>query len=108
MRVGDFSELLQPGTSRTFNTINGPRVAPIGTVFCANGNPATANDIRNCGQTLSPAALNVLQAYPAPTVSGRIFDNFQTNRKEKYNRDGFGLRFDHNIPPVIKFLRVQP
>ena len=32
-----------------------------------------------------------------PTVSGRIFDNFQTNRKEKYNRDGLGLRFDHNI-----------
>ena len=46
---------------------------------------------------LSPAALNVLQAYPLPNVSGRIFDNFATNRKEKYNRDGWGLRFDHNI-----------
>jgi hypothetical protein len=97
MRVGDFSELLQPGTSRTFNTIGGPRVAPIGTVFCANGLPATGNDIRNCGQTLSRAALNVLQAYPLPTVSGRIFDNFATNRKEKYNRDGLGFRLDHNI-----------
>lgn len=97
MRLGDFGELLQPGTTRTFNTVLGPRVAPIGTVFCASGAPAAANDIRNCGQPLSTAALNVFAAYPLPNVSGRIFDNFATNRKEKYNRDGWGLRFDHNI-----------
>jgi hypothetical protein len=97
MRVGDFSELLRPGTSMTYNTILGPQVRPIGTVFCRTGNPAAGNDIRNCGQPLSPAALNVLQAYPVPTVSGRIFDNFATNRKEKYNRDGWGLRFTHRI-----------
>ena len=46
---------------------------------------------------LSAAALNVFQAFPLPNVTGRIFDNFATNRKEKYNRDGWGLRFDHNI-----------
>jgi hypothetical protein len=97
MRVGDFGELLRPGTSQTFNTINGNVTAPIGTVFCANGLRATANDIRNCGQPLSQAALNVLQAYPLPNVTSRIFDNFATNRKEKYNRDGWGTRFDHNI-----------
>lgn len=97
MRVGDFSELLQPGTSREFNTVRGTVLAPIGTVFCATGNPAPGNDIRNCGQPLSQAALNVLQAYPLPNVSGRISDNFSTNRKEKYNRDGWGLRFDHNV-----------
>ncbi|HSS21624.1 MAG TPA: TonB-dependent receptor [Pyrinomonadaceae bacterium] len=102
MRVGDFSELLQPGTSQTFNTVAGPRIAPIGTVFCANGNPAAANDIRTCGQTLSPAGLNVLQAYPLPT-EGRIFDNFRTNRKEKYNRDGYGLRFDGNASTSDSF-----
>jgi hypothetical protein len=97
MRVGDFGELLQPGTAMPFNTVRGPVVAPIGTVFCANGFAATGNDIRNCGQTLSRAALNIFQAYPLPTVTNRIFDNFATNRKEKYNRDGLGLRFDHNI-----------
>jgi hypothetical protein len=96
MRVGDFGELLQPGTSRAFTTVRGVVNAPIGTVFCANGFAALNNDIRNCGQALSQAALNVLQAYPHPNVTGRIFDNFQTNRKEKYNRDGYGLRFDHN------------
>ncbi|MGH9905919.1 MAG: carboxypeptidase regulatory-like domain-containing protein, partial [Pyrinomonadaceae bacterium] len=97
MRVGDFGELLRPGTSRDFNTVGGVVVAPIGTVFCATGSPASGNDIRNCGQPLSAAALNVLQAFPVPTVSGRIFDNFQTNRKEKYNRDGWGVRIDHRI-----------
>ena len=97
MRVGDFSELLQPGTTKTYSTVRGNVVAPIGTVFCANGFAATGNDIRNCGQALSRAALNVLQAYPLPDITSRIFDNFTTNRKEKYNRDGLGLRFDHNI-----------
>jgi len=97
MRVGDFSELLQPGTSRSFTTINGAVTAPIGTVFCRTGLAAAGNDIRNCAQTLSPAALNVLQAYPLPTVSGRIFDNFATNRKEKYTRNTFGVRVDHRI-----------
>jgi hypothetical protein len=97
MRVGDFGELLRPGTSMTYNTILGPQVRPIGTVFCGSGLPAAGNDIRTCGQTLSPAALNLLAAYPLPTVTGRTFDNYQTNRKEKYNRDGWGLRFDHAI-----------
>jgi hypothetical protein len=98
MRVGDFSELLQPGTSRTFNTILGPRVAPIGTVFCPSGVPAAANDIRNCGVALSQAALNVLQAFPLPNATGQgLGDNFATSRKEKYSRNGYGLRFDHNI-----------
>lgn len=97
MRVGDFGELLQPGTSQVYNTTRGNVTAPRGTVFCPNAFPAPANDIRNCGVALSPAALNVLQAYPLPNVTSRIFDNFATNRKEKYNRNGYGLRFDHNI-----------
>jgi hypothetical protein len=96
MRVGDFSEFLAPGT-RTYHTINGDVTAQNGTVFCRTGVPAAGNDIRNCGQPLSQAALNVLQAYPVPNVSGRIFDNFATNRKEKYTRNTFGLRFDHRI-----------
>ncbi|HEY6119997.1 MAG TPA: TonB-dependent receptor [Pyrinomonadaceae bacterium] len=98
MRVGDFSELLRPGTSRNFTLANGTTVvAPIGTVFCRTGVPAAGNDIRNCGQPLSTAALNVLQAYPLPDITSRIFDNFTQNRKEKYNRDGYGFRLDHSI-----------
>jgi hypothetical protein len=97
MRVGDFGELLRPGTSRTYNTVNGPVTAPLGTVFCPTGNPAPANDIRNCGVALSPAALNTLAAYPLPTEGGLLENNYRRNRKEKYNRDGWGLRFDHNV-----------
>src|SRR5262252_237789 len=97
MRVGDFSELLQPGNPHLYNTTRGPITAPTGTVFCANAFPALRNDIRNCGQPLSRAGLKLLQAYPLPNVTGRIFDNFATNRKEKYDRNTFGLRFDHRI-----------
>jgi Carboxypeptidase regulatory-like domain/TonB dependent receptor len=97
MRVGDFSELLQPGNPHLYHTIRGDVVAPTGTVFCANAVPAPGNDIRNCGQPLSQAALNVLQAYPLPNVTGRIFDNFATNRKEHYDRNGWGARIDHTL-----------
>jgi hypothetical protein len=98
MRVGDFGELLQPGTSREFTLFNGATVtAPIGTVFCPSGTPAPANDIRGCGVPLSQVGLNTLQAYPLPTRTDRIFDNFQTNRKEKFTRSALGLRFDHAI-----------
>lgn len=97
MRVGDFSELLRPGTSRTYNTINGNVSAPIGTVFCRTGFAAAGNDLRNCPQALSPAGLALLQAYPLPNVTGRIFDNYATNRKEKYMRNGLGIRIDQII-----------
>ena len=97
MRVGDFSELLRPTVPRTYNTSRGPIVAPTGTVFCANAFPAVGNDIRNCGQPLSPAGLKLLQAFPLPTVTSRIFDNYATNRKEKYDRNGYGFRIDHKI-----------
>ena len=99
MRVGDFGELLQPGTSRVYNTINGNVTAPRGTVFCPSGAPAPANDVRNCGVALSPAALATLAAYPLPTQGG-LENNYRRNRKEKYNRDGWGLRFDHNISDI--------
>jgi carboxypeptidase family protein len=97
MRVGDFSELLQPGNPHVYTTTRGPITAPTGTVFCANAFPALRNDIRNCGQPLSRAALNILQAYPLPTLTSRIFDNYATNRKEKYDRNTFGVRADHRI-----------
>lgn len=96
-RVGDFSELLGTGF-RDFNLTNGTTVnARVGTVFCPNLLPAAGNDIRNCGVPLSPAALATLQAYPLPTEAGLLVNNYRRNRKEKYNRDGWGLRFDHAI-----------
>ncbi|MFN2530955.1 MAG: carboxypeptidase regulatory-like domain-containing protein [Pyrinomonadaceae bacterium] len=96
-RVGDFSELFGTG-NRTFNLTNGTTVtARVGTVFCPNLTPAPGNDIRNCGVPLSPSALATLQAYPLPTETGLLVNNYRRNRKEKYNRDGWGLRFDHRI-----------
>jgi hypothetical protein len=95
-RVGDFSELFGTG-NRTFNLTNGTTVtARNGTVFCPSLVPALNNDIRNCGVPLSASGLKTLQAYPLPTESGLV-NNYRRNRKEKYNRDGWGARLDHRI-----------
>jgi outer membrane receptor protein involved in Fe transport len=103
-RVGDFSEFLRPGTSRQYTLSNGTVVtAPIGTVFCRTGTPAPGNDIRNCGVALSPSALNTLQAYPLPTEAGLLNNNYRRNRKEKFERSAFGLRFDHAITDTNNF-----
>src|SRR5215208_4676377 len=49
MRVGDFGELLRPGTDREFTLAGGGTVhAPIGTIFAPNGTPILGNDLRNC------------------------------------------------------------
>ncbi|HEX8720365.1 MAG TPA: carboxypeptidase regulatory-like domain-containing protein [Pyrinomonadaceae bacterium] len=97
MRVGDFGELLQPGTSQTFTRANGTTfTAPVGTVFCATGAPAPANDVRNCGQALSPAGLALLQAYPLPTEPG-FQNNFRRNRSFIFDQNAYTARVDHNI-----------
>src|SRR5215217_9205935 len=49
MRVGDFGELVQPGTTRDYKLASGGTVkAPIGTIFAPNGTPIPGNDLRNC------------------------------------------------------------
>jgi len=97
MRVGDFGELLQPGTTQNYARQGGGTiVAPIGTVFCANGTPATANDVRNCGQGLSPAGVALLQAYPLPTEPG-LQNNFRRNRSFVFDQEAYTARIDHNI-----------
>jgi outer membrane receptor protein involved in Fe transport len=99
MRVGDFSELLRPGTTRKFQLAGGGTVdAPIGTIFAPNGTPIPGNDLRNCPSCggFSPFALAYVNAFPLPTipVAGR---NFVTNRKEHYDENSYDVRIDHRI-----------
>jgi Carboxypeptidase regulatory-like domain/TonB dependent receptor len=99
MRVGDFSELLKPGTSRTFTLAGGGTVvAPIGTIFSPNGTPIPGNDLRNCVSCggFSPFALNYVNAFPLPDLPG-AGRNFVTNRKEHAIVDSYDIRIDHNI-----------
>jgi hypothetical protein len=97
MRLGDFSELLQPGTSQEFTRADGTKFnAPVGTVFCANVNPAPGNDIRNCGQPLSTAGLALLNAYPLPTEGG-LQNNYARNRKFVFDQESYTVRIDHSI-----------
>jgi hypothetical protein len=99
MRVGDFSELLRPGTSRTYQLAGGGTVvAPQGTIFAPNGTPIPGNDLRNCPScgTFSPFSLNYLNAFPLPNLPG-IGRNFRTNRKEHAIVNSYDVRIDHKL-----------
>ena len=99
MRVGDFSELLRPGTSRTYRLAGGGTVvAPQGTIFAPNGTPIPGNDLRNCPSCgpFSTFAFNYVNAFPLPNLPG-AGRNFVTNRKEHANVDSYDIRIDHKI-----------
>ncbi len=99
MRVGDFSELLRPGTTRDYKLASGGIVkAPIGTIFAPDGTPIPGNDLRNCPGCgpFSPFAFNYVNAFPLPNLPG-IGRNFNTNRTEHANVDSYDIRIDHHI-----------
>lgn len=99
MRLGDFSELLRPGTTRTYQLAGGGSVvAPIGTIFAPNGTPIPGNDLRNCPTCgpFSVFASNYVNAFPLPNLPGPG-RNFVTNRKEGANVDSYDIRIDHQI-----------
>ncbi|HEU4506968.1 MAG TPA: TonB-dependent receptor [Pyrinomonadaceae bacterium] len=99
MRVGDFSELLRPGTSRVYRLAGGGTVtAPIGTIFAPNGTPIPGNDLRNCVTCgpFSNFASNYINSFPLPNLPG-AGRNFVTNRTEGANVDSYDIRIDHNI-----------
>ena len=99
MRVGDFSELLRPGTSRVFPLAGGGTfTAPVGTIFSPLGVPIPGNDLRNCLTCgpFSTFAVNYLNAFPLPNLPG-AGRNFETNRKEHAVVDSYDIRIDHHI-----------
>ena len=99
MRVGDFSELLRPGQTRTYRLASGGTVvAPFGTIFAPNGTPIPGNDLRNCLSCgpFSNFARNYVNAFPLPNLPG-TGRNFETNRKEHAVVDSYDVRIDHRI-----------
>ena len=99
MRVGDFSELLRPGTTRNYRLAGGGTIAaPIGTIFAPNGTPIPGNDLRNCPSCggFSPFALAYVNAFPLPNLPG-AGRNFVTNRKEHSTVDSYDIRIDHKF-----------
>jgi len=99
MRLGDFGELLRPGTSRAYRLAGGGTVnAPIGTIFAPNGTPIPGNDLRNCPSCggFSPFALAYVNAFPLPDLPG-AGRNFGTNRSEHANVNSYDIRIDHRI-----------
>lgn len=98
MRLGDFSELLQAGTTNYRLAAGGNVVAQTGTIFAPNGTPIPGNDLRNCPSCgpFSNFALNYIKAFPLPNLPG-AGRNFQTNRKEHATVDSYDIRIDHRI-----------
>ena len=99
MRVGDFSELLQPNNPITYTLAGGGTVtAPRGTIFAPNGTPIPGNDLRNCPSCgpFSQFALAYVNAFPLPNLPGPG-RNFLTNRSEHANVDSYDIRIDHRI-----------
>jgi len=99
MRVGDFSELLQPSVLVDYPVAGGGTIkAPKGTIFAPNGTPIPGNDLRNCASCgpFSPFALAYVNAFPFPNLPG-IGRNFQTNRKEHAIVNSYDIRIDHHI-----------
>lgn len=103
MRVGNFSELLRPGTPVRY-TVRNPDgttrfvTAPQGTLFSPAGTPIPGNDLRNCPTcgALSRFALNYLNAFPLPNLPG-AGRNFSTNRSERANVDSYDVKIDHQF-----------
>ncbi len=98
-RLGDFSELLRPGTSQIYRLASGGTVtAPIGTIFAPNGTPIPGNDLRNCLSCggFSPFALNFVRAFPNQNQSG-IGENYSVNRVVRPVQDSYDVRIDHRL-----------
>jgi hypothetical protein len=98
-RLGDFSELLQPGTAQIYRLAGGGTVtAPIGTIFDPNGVPIPGNDLRNCTTcgAFSTFARNYVNAYPLPNIN-RIGENFAVGRVVRPKQDGWDIRLDHKL-----------
>lgn len=97
MRKGDFSELLGTGlTSVPSSALTGcGNVASVnGAIYdpltCA---PFPANVIP--AQQQNRIGLNYLNAFPLPNISGRIQNNYETQRQERKDYDDFDLRLDY-------------
>lgn len=99
MRVGDFSELLRPGTTRAYRLASGGTInAPVGTIFAPNGAPIPGNDLRNCPScgAFSSFGSNYINAFPLPNLSG-AGRNYAVNRKEHAIVDSYDIRIDHRL-----------
>lgn len=117
MRVGDFGELLNPGTLVFYRfplnyvqpagVICRPVVAgdtfkrcqfPKGTIFAANGIPVPGNDLRNCPTcgAFSNFGRNLVNAFPLPNSPG-IGNNYRVNRVEQSDVDSYDIKIDQKI-----------
>ena len=87
MRQGNFSELLNPATSGLSQLYTIRDVA--------TGSPFPGNVIPNNSQ--NPAGVKYLNAYPLPNISGKVQQNYVTQRTQHQKFDDFDVRGDWTV-----------
>ncbi|MGH9760439.1 MAG: TonB-dependent receptor domain-containing protein, partial [Blastocatellia bacterium] len=96
-RGGDFSDLQFP----IFDPLTTNPVTGVRTAFPNNVIPAcsgTTGRSASGGSCLDPAALNVVNLFPAPNIPGAgSANNFLFNPNLKNNQDSFDIRVDHEV-----------
>lgn len=100
MRIGDFSELLQPSLTKSGKPIHLFVPGSAGTVpLACNG---SANVI--CPGQINPVAQTLLSLEPLPNAnSGKLFQNYVSNLKDTDNTFQWGTRLDYNISDKDQF-----
>jgi hypothetical protein len=94
MRLGDFSELLNPSLTGEAQPVQLYEPNSGGTI------PVTCNGLQNvyCASQLDPIATGVINLYPAPnTNNGLTYSNYKVNRNTTDNRWDWDTRVDWNI-----------
>jgi len=99
-RTGNFSDLLTGKTDPTTGNDYGQIYDPTTTTTNLQRQPFTKNIIP--AGRLDPAALKVINLYPAPNRPGQAF-NFLYNPVLSNNQDSFDLRLDHQLTPKDSF-----
>ncbi|MGB6931487.1 MAG: TonB-dependent receptor [Acidobacteriaceae bacterium] len=112
MRTGDFSELLDPAyNAQTHSNLCQPAGVtstdifdPISCLpFAYNGNPNVIPPNR-----LNAAALNYLNAYPSPTLTTKLEQNYETHEASTVKYNDFDIRLDwHPTQSDIAFFRYS-
>lgn len=120
MRTGNFSELLNPastyGSFATTFPVCVPNAGDLNDNLAANSKgqiydpqtckPFSGNIIPT--ERLNPAAINYFNAYPLPTRTDRVLQNYLVHQRAANKYDTFDLRLDWNPSSRdIAFLRFS-
>ena len=115
MRQGNFTELLNPALNGGFHDTTFPLCVPNAAALNNNLNATSQGQIYdplNCtpfagniipAGRLNPATLNYFNAFPLPTRTDRVLQNYLVNNNSTSNYNTFDVRLDYNLSTNNQF-----